>query len=441
MTSGMSRGGGIDRRRFLGLTAVAGTGWTLSACGIGGAGGGGEGDRDGSSSAINALFMAQAGYSEGDVRAMTATFEKINPGIKVMPSFVAYEALHDRIVAGAGSHDVVLMDVVWPAEFSSKKIVADVTDRYPVSWTQGMFTGALQTAEYDGKFYGVPWILDTKYLYVNTQHLAQAGVDPATLETWAGVIDAARALKSRGVVKYPLVWSWSQAEAIMCDYAQLLGAFGGSFLDGNGRPAFNTGGGVRALEFMQQTLREGLTNPASVISIEEDVRKTFTNGDASFALNWTYMYAMSHNPAESKVVGNVAIRQTPAGPSGRRPGVNGSMALGVSARSTKQQAAWRYVEYLTSQRVQESYSKSSLPVWKTSYDHPKVREINPATVAVAKKQLDHLILRPAVTGYNIISQRIQVELLKALAGGGRGKPAQRALDDAARAAESIMARS
>ncbi|MFZ2610492.1 MAG: ABC transporter substrate-binding protein, partial [Raoultella planticola] len=32
---------------------------------------------------VNALFMTQAAYSENDIRAMTADFEKQNPDIKI----------------------------------------------------------------------------------------------------------------------------------------------------------------------------------------------------------------------------------------------------------------------------------------------------------------------------------------------------------------------
>ena len=45
---------------------------------------------------LNALFMAQAAYSEDDVRAMTADFEKANPGIKVNLEFVPYEGCTTR---------------------------------------------------------------------------------------------------------------------------------------------------------------------------------------------------------------------------------------------------------------------------------------------------------------------------------------------------------
>ena len=81
---------------------------------------------------LNALFMAQAAYSEADVRAMTDAFSKANPDIKVNLEFVPYEGLHDKAVlahaAGSG-YDVVLFDVIWPAEYATNGVLVDVTDK------------------------------------------------------------------------------------------------------------------------------------------------------------------------------------------------------------------------------------------------------------------------------------------------------------------------
>jgi multiple sugar transport system substrate-binding protein len=252
-------------------------------------------------------------------------------------------------------------------------------------------------------------------------------VDASQLDTWDGVLKAARALKANGVTKYPLIWSWQQAEALICDYATLLGAFGGTFLDGSGKPAFQNGGGVQALEFMHQSITDGLTNPTSTQSLEEDVRRVFSAGQASMAMNWTYMFGMANDPKQSQVPGQVEVLQTPSGPGGR-PGVNGSMALALSAESKNQDAAWKYITYLTSQPVQNNFALSSLPVWKSSYDDPAVVKTNPAVVKQAKKQLTDLILRPQVKSYNAISQVLQTEIQNALLGK---KSAQQALNDAA----------
>lgn len=423
-----------SRRGFLVAGGAVGLAGFLAACGLGG--GSDEGAAGSGKGSIRALFMKQAGYSEENIGEMTAAFQKANPDIKVTSDFVSYEALHDKIVAAApaGTYDVVLIDVIWPAEFGTKNIVADVTDKWPDSWEQQMLGGAVATPQYDNKFYGVPWILDTKYLFYNTAHLQKANVDPGQLDTWDGVMEAARSLKSSGVVKYPLVWSWQQAEALICDYAQLLGAFGGSFLDDRGQPAFNQEGGIQALEFMRQTIVDELSNPTSPQSLEEDVRRVFSSGEASLALNWTYMYGLANDPQESQVSGDVRVLQTPSGTSGR-PGVNGSMALAVAAGSQNQDAAWKYIEYLTSQPVQDKYALSSLPVWTSSYDDPAVVKTNPAVVPQAKKQMRDLILRPQVENYNAMSQVLQAEIQKALLGE---KSSQQALDDAASQASSLL---
>jgi multiple sugar transport system substrate-binding protein len=379
--------------------------------------------------------MKQAAYSETDVKNMTEQFQKQNPGIKVNLTFVTYEALHDKIVAAApaGTYDTVLVDVIWPAEFASKKMIVDITDRFPESERSKIVAGGLKTTEYDGRYYGVPWILDTKYFFYNKKMLGEAGVNPPP-DTWDGVVEAARALKSKGVVEYPLIWSWAQAEAIICDYAQLLGAYGGQFFDENGKSTFNTGGGLQALEFMRMTLDEKLSNPASTETLEDDARKVISQGEAAMALNWTYMFALANDPKESQVAGQIDIAHTPKGPAGA-PGVNGSMGMAITSGSQNQDAAWKYIQFMTSQKVQNQYATLSLPIWKSSYDDKQVIQALPEVVPVAKTQLNDLILRPVVTQYNDVSHTMQVELQQSLTGD---KTPKQALDDAAKAVSETM---
>jgi multiple sugar transport system substrate-binding protein len=437
----------LTRRGFLTASALAGSSFAVSACAPKGkakpqatappaASGAASQAPAEVSGEVSALFMKQAAYSEDDVTAMIASFAAAYPKVKVTPTFVAYEALRDKILAAApaGTYDVVLIDVIWPAEFGTKNLITDISDKWPASERDAMLGGAVATAGHEGKFYGVPWIVDTKYFFLNTDHLQTAGVDKASVDTWDGVVSAAKAIKDKGVVEYPLVWCWTQAEAIICDYTQLLGAFGGEFLDASGKPAFNKGGGVAALEFMQKTLTDKLTNPASLTSLEDDVKKTFTSGQASMALNWTYMYAAAQDTKESSVAGKVEIRHTPKGPSGKAPGCNGSMALSITSGSKNQDAAWAFIKHLTSQQVQDKYAKNTLPVWKASYDNPEVTKTSPEVVAAASTALGDMILRPQVVNYNAMSKILQVELQNALTGK---KDAQKALDDAASQAGAL----
>ena len=367
---------------------------------------------------INALFMAQAAYSEADVRAMTADFTAANPDIKVNLEFVPYEGLHDKTVLaqGSGGYDVVLYDVIWPAEYVTNKVVQDVTSRITPEMTKGILPGAWTTVQYGGKSYGLPWILDTKYLFYNKGMLTKAGIANPP-KTWDEVVADAKIIKDKGIVQYPIAWSWSQAEAAVCDYTTLLSAYGGKFLDDAGKPAFQTGGGVKALNYMVSTMKDGLTNPNSKEFLEEDVRHTFENGEAAFALNWTYMYAMANDPKDSKVVGQVGVEPAP-GVDGVSTvsAVNGSMGLGITAGSQHSDEAWKYIVYMTSQAVQNKYAKLSLPIWASSYDDPAVSAGQEPLVAAAKIGLAAMFPRPFTPKYQELSAALQVGIQKAILG-------------------------
>ncbi len=217
---------------------------------------------------LHALFMKQAAYSDPDVKAMTDAFTKANPNVTVVPEFVAYDALHDKIVTdqvgGSGQYDVVLMDAIWPAEFAKAGIVTDITAKIPAEFKSGVFESAWTAANYQGKTYGVPWINDSKFFFFNKKMLADAGIT-APPKTWDDVVTAAKAIKAKGIVKYPMVGSWKQAEAVICDWTQLAAVFGATdFVDAQGNALFNTDGGLKALQFMKKLLDDGLMNPASL---------------------------------------------------------------------------------------------------------------------------------------------------------------------------------
>jgi multiple sugar transport system substrate-binding protein len=385
---------------------------------------------------LNALFMNQAAYSEADVRAMTAAFTAANPGIAVNLEFAPYEGLREKTIAAqaSGGYDVVLFDVIWPAEYAKNGFLQDVTARINKADVTKIFPGAWTTVQLGNKYYGLPWILDTKYLFSNTAVLKKAGFQtpPRTMQE---LLTQARAVKKAGMVKFPIVSSWSQAEALVADYTMYVSAFGGKFLNADGSPAFNTGGGLKALEFMVGTVKEGLTNPNSTEYLEEDVRRVFSSGQAAFALNWTYMYGLTQNAKESKVVGQVAISPAPGAVGGARvSAVNGSMGLGITASSKQPDAAWKYITYLASKPVQERYAKLSLPIWKASYTNPSVTKGQEAVVKAADTSIAAMYPRPVVAQYQEVSTILQKALQKALLGQATPKAA---LDDAARQVSAL----
>jgi multiple sugar transport system substrate-binding protein len=408
-------------RRLGGLAAA--TAIFLAACG-------GAASPSSGPVTLNALFMKQAAYSEDNVKDMTAAFAAANPNITVNLEFVAYDALHDKIVTdqagGAGTYDTVLLDAIWPAEFAKAKLVRDITDKIPAEYKNDVFSSALAGGEYQGKFYAVPWINDTKFLFYNKQMLADAGIT-APPTTWDELLAQAKTIKDKGIVEFPIVGSWAQAEAVICDWTQLAAVMGGAnFVDDSGKAQFTQGGPLAALTWMKKTIDDGLMNPASTGFLEEDVRNTFSAGSAAFALNWTYMYNLANDPKESKVAGQVDVVASPGMGDTATSGVNGCMGIAVTNGSKHPDEAVDYALWMASKAMQDKYAQLSLPMWKSSFQDSSITSTAPSLFAAADKQFTNLVMRPVVPYYTPLSSAFQVAIQEVLTGS---KTPEQALGD------------
>ena len=359
---------------------------------------------------LNILVMSDTAYSDKDVSAMTADFNAANPGINAKVDFVPYAGLRDRILLSQGSegaYDVVLIDVIWLAEFVKRGLVVDVTDRVDSGLRAQIFDGAWKTADFNGKLFGFPWLVDSKFLYYNKKMLSDAGFS-APPATWDEFNAQAKALKDKGIVKYPVVWNWGQNEEIVCDFAFLLAAEGGQFFAADGTPAFQQEAGKKVLEYMHDQIASGLGNPSSREYAAEDGRRAFLSGEAAFSFNWQYVYALSKNPDESKVVGQVGIAPVPAGPGGPAgTSVNGSMALSLTTTSKHPDEAWKYITFMTSKPLQDKFAKAVLPVWVASYSDPAVVAGQEELAKAAEPNFKNMVLRPVIADYVPMSNALQ----------------------------------
>src|SRR5439155_15579368 len=104
------------------------------------------------------------------------------------------------------------------------------------------------------------------------------------------------------------------------------------------------------------------------------------------------------------------------------------MTLTIATGSKNTDDDWKYIEIMTSKKVQDKFAAPSPPIWSTSYDETQVIHTLPEVVAVAKTQLNDMILRPQVPSYNAASAALQLEIQSALTGS---KSPKQALDAAA----------
>jgi multiple sugar transport system substrate-binding protein len=383
---------------------------------------------------LNLLGMQQAGMTPEEMDQVVKEFEAKNPGVNIQTTYVAYDALHDKLVTSISgkspAYDIVLVDDIWFPQFAAAGWLMDVTNKIPKEMRKDAYAASWDIVSYKGKQYGVPYLLDQMYFYYNEKLLKEAGFS-APPKTWEEMVEMAKVMKQKKIVEYPVIWSWGQIEASICNWVTLLGGNGGTFFDKNGNPKFNDEKGVATLKWMVQTLKDGISNPASTASGEEDVRSTFSQGKAAFAINWVYMYTMTNDPKESQIVGQTRMALIPAfAKSGvKSASNNGSMGFAVTARSKNRETAWKFISYLASRDVQKRYAAHVTPFWSSLAKDPDLLKDKDQAVILPmfSAQFPHAIVRPKVPYYLEASKEIQIAIQEALTGK---KEPKAALDDA-----------
>lgn len=378
-------------------------------------------------------FMPEWATAFGD--QMRQKFEEIYHNVVVDLRYTHYDGLYDKIITamkgGNTGYDIFPVDNIWIPEFVEASWLTEVTEHMTDEIKNSIFPEALKAAEYpanSGKYYALPWYMDAKYLFYNKAMLKKAGFDepPKTLdELW----EQAVIIKKKGIVKYPFVWSWAQQECLICDYIILTTLFGGRFVDENGKPAFQEGGAVTALEWMCKSIDAGLTSWASLAFAELDVSRVFAAGDAAFTLLWLSSYENMSDP--KLLAGSCGITHVPGSdilPEGIS--VNGSMLLGISPNCKNKDLAVELAKFWAGLGLGRSYVRWLFPTWMRLFDTPKIfLEGIYNIMDVVNHQYSHLVNRPRIPRYTALSRELQRTIHEALS---KVKNPREALNDAAK---------
>lgn len=378
-----------------------------------------------------------AGFRESAIAEFNAKY----PNIKVELEHVAYDQLHDKELAsfnasGNAAYDVVDVDEIWMSEYANAGFILPVTDRYTDEMKQGILPASLQIASLDDKIYGVPMFNDVVFFYYNQEMLQKAGYDhpPAT---WDEFTEMSKALQEKKVTAGAAsAWGFSANEGLVAYFAEFLGSHGGSFFNEAGEPTFNDEKGVQALQYMKDSLDNGTIDKASINYNDRQVLDAFKNGKTAFVAGWSFYWG-ELNAADSKVKDKIRVGLVPAVDGAPHTAATGSMYLAITPQSKHEEAAWKFIEFLGSKEMQkkQSLEAGALPIWKDLYSDADL-QANYGALTDMAKQLESVISRPSLDGYNEFSKALQIDIQAALTGK---ESAKAALDDAAAQAKELIA--
>jgi len=261
------------------------------------------------------------------------------------PSATERYAQYQRAFQGQSSDiDVMMIDVIWPSALAS--FLIDLNPKLG-DLAKLNVQGILDNNTVGGKLVGMPWFGDFGILYYRTDLMQKYGI-AAPPKTWPELQQAAQKIqdgeKGANANFAGFVFQGNAYEGLTCNGLEWFAANGaGQFIE-NGKVTINNPTGVQVLNTLKGFV--GTISPRGVTTFKEDeTAQTFTTGNAAFARNWPYMYAIAGG-ADSAVKGKFDVTALPAA-SGQKPaGTLGGWQLGISKYSKAQDAALEFVRYM-----------------------------------------------------------------------------------------------
>ena len=347
----------------------------------------------------------------------TQQFEK-ETGIQVELISKGWEAVADDVLgdmaSGGGTYDVIEFDNSWIAKFIKNEWVAPLNDYMTDDMKKGMVPGLLDLFSSDGKYYGIVWNNDTRFYMYNNKMLQAAG-ETAPPKTWDEVSALSKKLKGNAYMD-----TYKQEQMGTNEIMFVVYSFGGEFVDDKGNPVVNKNEGVKeAYTWLAQAYKDGVFGKSSLTFDYEEVEQSFDTGAFPLMVQaWPGVYADSNDKTQSKIVGDVKVADYSVSKTGNEQVVlTLPEAMAITATSKHKEAAWKYIEYMSSKSMDKERSQTigSLPIWTDLYNDPELLKKYPYWEQFGK-QAAHAKGYPKIVWVDDFSDIVSKESQKILTG-------------------------
>ncbi|WP_188648053.1 ABC transporter substrate-binding protein [Marinithermofilum abyssi] len=398
----------------------------LAACGSSGAGKEAESDDQ------VKIVYARGKDVTGATQKIIKAFEKKHPNIDVeyreMPADTGTS--HDQYVtmlsAKSSEIDVFDLDVIWPAEFAQAGYLVPL-DRFIQKDgldLEKYNDAAIEAGKYNGKQWTMPAYIDNGLLFYRKDIVKNPP------KTWDELIQQAKRDQGEKGTKYGYLMQAKQYEGLVCNFIEFVESYGGKVLDKNGKVAINSPDSVQGLKKMMELAQSDVV-PGNITSFTElESHTSFIEGESPFIRNWPYQYALAQDKKQSKIVGKVGVTQLPEGDE-KSAATLGGWATGINKFSKHKKEAWEFMKFLNGPEGQKiaAVHGGRAPTYMPLYDDAEVKKASPLFADKAYIEgVKNAVPRPISPQYPEISDIIQIEVSKALAGKQSAEEAVKNMD-------------
>jgi multiple sugar transport system substrate-binding protein len=365
---------------------------------LGGCGGGQE-----SSTVVEFWAMGREGEV---VQVLLPEFTRRHPTIRVRVQQIPWSAAHEKLLtayAGDAMPDVFQLGNTWIPEFVALRAIANLDAQIQHSTAVSLedyFPGILETNTLNDHTYALPWYVDTRLLFYREDLLGNAGItEPPT--SWANWLEVMSRIKRQlGADHYAILVPINEWQPLVILALQL----GAELLKDNDQYGnFRDERFRQAFAFYLELFREGLTPSVGITQIA-NLYQEFANG--YFAMYITGPWNIGEFRRRLPATTPWLTAPMPGPDDQRGVSLAGGASLAISRSSSHQDAAWKFLEYLSEPTQQLAFYRLSgdLPARKTAWSNPELAA--DPQVQAFWKQLQHLRSTPKIPEWERIAAKI-----------------------------------
>lgn len=362
--------------------------------------------------------------TEGEkLSALAEDFMAENPDAKVTVTAVPWDGAHNKIataIAGKQTPDVSMLGSTWMGEFAGTGAL-DVVPPDLVK-AEDFFESAWETGKVDDTSYAVPWYVETRLLYVNSDVAAKAGITepPAT---WDELKSAVRDLQAKGGAQWGTYMQPGQQGAWQTAMP-FVWQSGGDIMDGENF-ALDSPEAIEGWNYFKSYFDEGLSTKDQLRGGEWEPQ--FLSGAIGSFVSGPWHIGVLD---ELGGTGKFDLWPMPKGSASATSFIGGSN-LAVFKESDNREAAWKFVTYLMKPEVQVKWYETvkDLPAVKAAWDDSTLS--GDEQLKAFGDQLNDTRAPPSIATWEQVAAAIDAEIEKAAKGAASAEEAAKAMQQKA----------
>ncbi|MBP1995985.1 ABC transporter substrate-binding protein [Paenibacillus eucommiae] len=305
------------------------------------------------------LTYWDAAWNEPVTPGIIKEFEEQNPGIKIKTEFFPDNGMQDKYLVTLKNNsgpDVINIAADWTAPFATAGGLLPLDDFIAKDKVdlEDFWPGALKTIQVKGKIYALPYRSETLGIFYNKSLFEKAGIDTTKApETWEQVLDDAKKLTKDGTFGFGLVGK--QPGNLSMQLITMIRTFGGDVLNEDyTKSKLSEPEAIAAAQFYVDLYKTHKVTPDSTMENDNAAsRNLFSTEKVAMFISGNY----DIDPI-NKANPNIRFGTGMAPYSKERKTVLGGWNVAITASSKKQEAAWKFVNFIASPEISVKYSNT-----------------------------------------------------------------------------------